>query len=715
MQKALVIVDTRSAFNRLSSPHFDVFQDIHLIRNLLSISDLDQWVGLVNNDLVLTDTARQSLQPLVESCLQYKTIVLALTPGTGAEIAGGFISLAIGAKGISLLSTGKLPLQVNLVRNFRTLEPVKTGPLCAAFARFCVDRIFQKNCNYTPPAGSENITALPQALLLHYAGIRETEIECQKPAKMYEVNLSVKNGKANLIFKVEQIGREELSVHNVHYAKALISRVKDGQFTVASVHTKQVKQTPPPPYSTQTLLADSEHLLYYSTAKTLRLLKKLFKGVEIGNKGTIPLISYYKGRSVYVEKDIIQNLREYIYNNYGADYLPARPVSHKRMFPHEEAIRPLDLKLEPRKVKKYLSPGKYRLYSLIWQRFVASQMQKSVVAETHIALRDDKEDALQATGVFNRQIFRGYRQVNDHEEQTVTENRIPDTWRAGTPVNIDAFDIVTIQSEMPERYKISELLDRWLEDGNGKVDDFFTHTGILFAKHLLVQKKTEIYPSNTGFDTINQFLLRYPGLVNPGTLIRQEKMYEFVASGKQTIDLVITESEKIFSRTGAVGTDTICPECGGRLINGQDGTIVCEHYPNTCVYHKERDAEHKQPKVCEVCGSSLTLREGRFGKFWACTRYPKCTFTSAYTLDIYCPAEGCDGKIVERKSAKGQLFYGCSRYPDCHFSSSRKPVNMICSHCGHHYLLEQTIAEGHRAYQCPECNHLFNEQFAAIS
>ncbi len=723
MQKTLVVVDSKNRYDLLTINGFTVFQDYKFLKKINRNEFIQQNVDFSNSSVRLLESALDIFNPLFDFAQAFHTIVLVVDPGNDSDFLAGLLALLFDG-------TYKKIVRVKMYQNtalflnneLKKIKAVTPDLFYAECADYWANRLLHNEfLKIKAVKGIKELTHIKQALLLRFLYEKETEVESEKVHRHYQISVRFKvRGKKNLDFQIVKIGKEEQDVRNVQLAKAMVSQVKNGEFKIRNIQTRQNQTPPPKPYTTQTLLADAQEFFKHSVAHSVKILDKLYKGVRMGGDEPISLITYYLSVSDFVKPESIAELREYIYNNYGTDYLPQSAYKQNRHHPEGEAIRPLDLRMTPRKLKKHLTEQQYDIYSMIWHRYIASQMSKSVSEITTISVSDDKEDPCICEYEYETDLFRGFRQVLPEKSNVREVVKIPDTWNTGKELEVVDFDIQTHQSEISNRYSEPEMLHLWLASGTGSIYEYLYHSGMLFAIQMLERKRSGLYPSAKGFYAINALLLKYSGYINTGIVLQLDNSIRTVASGKQTIEVFINSYSKLFEHGGSVqapvtiGADgkSACPLCGGKLLHGDDNKIICEHYPASCVYiYKADNKEEKE--ICEICGAPLTVREGQYGRFLACTRYPKCDFTKAYTLNISCPVDGCDGKVVERQS-KGRLFYGCSRYPDCSFAAWKKPVNMLCRNCGNRYLVEHDLTEDHKGYQCPKCNHLYDDQFISV-
>lgn len=564
---------------------------------------------------------------------------------------------------------------------------------------------------------------------------REQEVESYTPSKTTLVKVRFKNEKVKAFdAKLVRLKDKKPEIKDSNFLEALIIDLKEQTFKVEESSRHNERIAPPPPFTTHTLIREANLRLGFSAAETLRLARQLYEGISLERKGLTGLISFYKTASTWVSPGIVTETRELVMNHYGVDYLPSVAREFSEKDGSGEAIRPTLPKLVPRSVKKYLSPDQYNLYSLIWSRFVASQMKDKEVERSSVKIvaGDDQRYRFEATS--STVAFRGYTQVFDdwpekQPEQKSLHQNIPPK---GMTLQLVDMDTQQIESVPRQRFSESTLLDYFFSNGIDVHDVFESALAALEKKRLVVREGDEIIPTKTGRSLYQRLMQTAPDIISIGFAKRIDReLAEIERRGKEPISVLNAFYKPLISMTNrdAAGQESAgpshgllasekCPLCGSSVIVKHGRVhqfITCVNYPHGCGFARISESEHRQDMHdrCEVCQRDMVVRQGPFGRFLACSGYPDCTFTRPYPTSTLCPQEGCAGRVVERRTKQGKVFFGCSRYPECDFSSWQMPVNIACPKCENLYLLVISDNSPGDYYRCPNCNTQFNLDLSA--
>ncbi len=493
-------------------------------------------------------------------------------------------------------------------------------------------------------------------------------------------------------------------------------RIKDDCFGKKFVCTEIKKgnrtKSPAPPFITSTLQQEASKKLNFQSQRTMRVAQELYEGVNLGheNGGVQGLITYMRTDSLRVAAEAQSAALEYISENYGKDYCPEKPRVYRTKANAQdahEAIRPSKVALDPEKIKKMLTPDQYKLYKLIWRRFLASQMSSAVLSTVNAEFACESH-IFKSSGYTVK--FRGYMAL--YEEMSDT----PDTEREVVlpPVEKDAElnarDIIPEQhfTEPPPRYTEASLIKFLEEKGIGRPSTYTPIITIIISRGYVKRDGKSLRPTDLGEIITRLMNKSFPDIVDYKFTASMENQLDEIENGNATmLDMLskfyegfsreLEEAEKTVSKetyeAPAEETDIICEKCGSRMIvkNGRYGRFAaCPNYPeckNTKQLNKSGTVEaEKEPEIapfkCEFCGSDVVVRQGRYGAFYACSRYPECKFTKqkVKSLGVSCPKCGRD--IVTKYGRNKTVFYSCSGYPECDFSSWDLPTNEKCPQCG---------------------------------
>lgn len=543
---------------------------------------------------------------------------------------------------------------------------------------------------------------------------REDEIRAFLPREYWTVDAVLTSDGRD--FTAHYYGEAGSKDKNELSAESEAVRIKEDCFGKKFVCTEIKKgnrtKSPAPPFITSTLQQEASKKLNFQSQRTMRVAQELYEGVNLGheNGGVQGLITYMRTDSLRVAAEAQSAALEYISDNYGKDYCPEKPRVYRTKANAQdahEAIRPSKVALDPEKIKKMLTPDQYKLYKLIWRRFLASQMSSAVLSTVNAEFACESH-IFKSSGYTVK--FRGYMAL--YEEMSDT----PDTEREVVlpPVEKDAElnarDIIPEQhfTEPPPRYTEASLIKFLEEKGIGRPSTYTPIITIIISRGYVKRDGKSLRPTDLGEIITRLMNKSFPDIVDYKFTASMENQLDEIENGNATmLDMLskfyegfsreLEEAEKTVSKetyeAPVEETDIICEKCGSRMIvkNGRYGRFAaCPNYPeckNTKQLNKSGTVEaEKEPEIapfkCEFCGSDVVVRQGRYGAFYACSRYPECKFTKqkVKSLGVSCPKCGRD--IVTKYGRNKTVFYSCSGYPECDFSSWDLPTNEKCPQCG---------------------------------
>ncbi|MEJ2246993.1 MAG: type I DNA topoisomerase [Acidobacteriota bacterium] len=534
--------------------------------------------------------------------------------------------------------------------------------------------------------------------------------------------------------KARQINGKKWDISDADTTNAIVENLKQTPFVVQKVHRREKKKYPVPPFITSKLQQDAARRLNFSVKRTMILAQRLYEGIEIGQEGSIGLITYMRTDSSRVSESALKEVRDLIGREYGKDYLPNHPIYYKAKNTAQEAheaIRPTSVERTPDSLKNDLEPDLWRLYSLIWNRFVASQMQPAIFDQTDVAITAGNVE-FKAIGSIEK--FKGFLAVykeSKPDERSENKNGVEQTvlpeLKEGERLKL--LELVPAQhfTQPPPRYNEASLVKALEAKGIGRpstrmevsldriesgrelwknaMRDFYDR----FSKKLIVAKtkmrnvKTESIETDEVCDKCGNKMV-----------IKWGKFGRFMACStypecRNTREIVkggTTEEQE----TSQI-EDIECEKCGRPMIRkrGRFGEfLACSGYPecrNTKKIVKSSQESEVKPDIpldeeCPNCGKKLAVKHGRFGEFTACSNYPDCKYIKLKSTGVPCPEENCNGEIVERKSRRGKVFYGCSNYPDCDFVLWNKPLPESCPLCDARYTVVKTTKRSGTVRYC---------------
>ena len=549
---------------------------------------------------------------------------------------------------------------------------------------------------------------------------REREIKVFKPEEYWSINAIFEKNIEAVIYEYNGDRIDKLTIKNEKMAMEITNSAKQENFTVQSLEKRERKTKTPPPFMTSTLQQSASTQLGFSPKKSMMIAQKLYEGVKT-NKGNMGVITYMRTDSLNIAKEALDSAREYINENFGENYLPskAKIYSNKSKGAQEahEAIRPTMIEFSPEIAKDYLTTDELKLYRLIYNRFLASQMSDAKL-ELQTLLFKGEKSIFKASG--RKLIFDGFYRVIGYEQR---DKLLPELKKA-QQVNLDKIVPKQHFTEPPARYNEASLIKKLESLGIGRPSTYAPTINTLQDREYIELKDKRIYPTEIAFTVIDMLEEYFSEIVDSSFTSNMEANLDEIYSGKLDWQKVLSDFYEPFikkitdgkanikSKKIAVPTGEICPQCGGDLLRrkGRYGEfIACSNFPK-CKYTTDLEGNlppqpEKTDIKCEKCGEFMVIKESKRGKFLACSSYPKCRNTKPLVppreLSIPCPR--CGGKILEKEGKRGK-FYGCANYPACRFISNGEPQEWSCPECGG-MVVHKVLKKG-EFYECIEksCN-----------
>ena len=519
-----------------------------------------------------------------------------------------------------------------------------------------------------------------QSVALRIIGDREDEINAFIPKEYWtlEADLKIPGEKKPLVAKFHGKGSEKMAVETKEQLDEILKGLENETFTVSEVKKGERSKKAPLPFTTSTLQQEASKVLNFSTQKTMRLAQQLYEGVEVKGKGTIALISYLRTDSTRISEEADAAARSFIQEQYGTKYTASGDTTENKNSKAQdahEAIRPTDVTNTPVMVKESLPRDLFRLYQLIWKRFVASRMQPAVY-ET-ISARINAGEYL-FTAASSRLAFDGFMSVyTDPDEEKKEKNAAVRSLEAGTELALEKMDPQQHFTQPPAHYTEASLVKTLEELGIGRPSTYAPIVATLMDRKYVTKDKKSLMPTELGFIVIDMMQQYFKEIVDTG----------FTAQMEENLDDIEAKG---------VRWKSVIEDFYGGFKKELD---VAEKEIQKVEFEEELTGE-----TCEKCGRPMAIKHGRFGAFAACTGYPECKNTKpiVQSVDVKCPQCGKD--IVMRRSKRGRVFYGCSGYPACTQSYWNKPVNKKCPKCGS-LLVEKKTKEHKYACSNSECDY----------
>ncbi len=548
---------------------------------------------------------------------------------------------------------------------------------------------------------------------------KEREIKAFKPLTYFTLDAYFESHlEAQLIsYKGNKLKAQELI--DEKKAQEIKNELEKESYAISSIVKKSKKSPTPPPFMTSTLQQSASSLLGFSPTKTMSIAQKLYEGVATP-QGVMGVITYMRTDSLNIAKEALEEARNKILKDYGKDYLPpkAKVYSSKNKNAQEahEAIRPTSIILEPNALKDYLKPEELKLYTLIYKRFLASQMQDALFESQSVVVACEKGE-FKASG--RKLLFDGYYKILGNDDK----DKLLPNLKENDPIKLEKLESNAHVTEPPARYSEASLIKVLESLGIGRPSTYAPTISLLQNRDYIKVEKKQISALESAFKVIEILEKHFEEIVDSKFSASLEEELDNIAQNKADYQQVLKDfyypfmdkieagkkniiSQKVHEKTGQS-----CPKCGGELVkkNSRYGEfIACNNYPK-CKYVKQTENANDgaNQELCEKCGGEMVQKFSRNGAFLACNNYPECKNTKSLKNTpnakeviegVKCPE--CGGDIALKRSRKGS-FYGCNNYPKCHFLSNHKPINKRCEKC--HYLMSERIYRKKKVHECIKC------------
>jgi DNA topoisomerase-1 len=534
---------------------------------------------------------------------------------------------------------------------------------------------------------------------------------------------------------------EKLTIADEAAANKVLADLHQAEFRVGAVVNKTVRRNPLPPFITSKLQQDAIRKLKFSAKKTMLIAQQLYEGIDLGPGEPVGLITYMRTDSTRIAAEAAHEALELIRRNYGADYVLDQPrffKNKKKVQDAHEAIRPTSVYHAPDKVAGFLNKDQLALYTLIWQRFVASQMQPALIDQVSVAI-NAAGYTFNASGSTVK--FPGFMAVYQTVEQEAESSRKQQPLPALTEGAVLEMQTLTPKqhfTQPPPRFSEASLVKELEENGIGRPSTYATILSTIREKGYVELIKGYFHPSELGFIVNDLLVSSFPDIFGVEFTARLEDNLDRVeTSDIDAIQVLSTfygpfreklekADEQMLSVKGVgIPTGLTCPQCGSNELHikmGKNGHfLACSGYPE-CSYSRDYQRDEKgrilpveinheaaTDRTCPKCQKPMVAKRGKYGEFLACSGYPDCNHTESINggtngkaIGVACPEAGCDGNIVEKRSKRGKVFYGCSRYPECKFATWDMPVAKPCPVCNKPYLVEKNTKREGRFLACAD-------------
>lgn len=665
---------------------------------------------------------KELVKQIIELSKKASTTYIATDEDREGEAIGYHVACLIGGKLESYPRIVFHEITQNAILNaLKTPRKIDMSKVNAQQARRFLDRIvgFKLSSLIASKITKGLSAGRVQSAALKLVIDKEREIKAFKPLTYFTLDAYFESHlEAQLIsYKGNKLKAQELI--DEKKAQEIKNELEKESYTISSIVKKSKKSPTPPPFMTSTLQQSASSLLGFSPTKTMSIAQKLYEGVATP-QGVMGVITYMRTDSLNIAKEALEEARNKILKDYGKDYLPpkAKVYSSKNKNAQEahEAIRPTSIILEPNALKDYLKPEELRLYTLIYKRFLASQMQDALFESQSVVVACEKGE-FKASG--RKLLFDGYYKILGSDDK----DKLLPNLKENDPIKLEKLESNAHVTEPPARYSEASLIKVLESLGIGRPSTYAPTISLLQNRDYIKVEKKQISALESAFKVIEILEKHFEEIVDSKFSASLEEELDNIAQNKADYQQVLKDfyypfmdkieagkkniiSQKVHEKTGQS-----CPKCGGELVkkNSRYGEfIACNNYPK-CKYVKQTETANDEAKqeLCEKCGGEMVQKFSRNGAFLACNNYPECKNTKSLkntpnakeTIEgVKCPE--CGGDIALKRSRKGS-FYGCNNYPKCNFLSNHKPINKRCEKC--HYLMSERMYRKKKAHECIKC------------
>jgi len=495
-----------------------------------------------------------------------------------------------------------------------------------------------------------------QSVALRIICDREDEINAfvSKEYWTIDANFKIPNSKSELEAKFYGTKNEKMVIESKEELDKIIKSLKGKKFVVSDIKKGERTKKPPVPFTTSTLQQEASKLLNFSTQKTMRIAQQLYEGVDVKGKGTVGLISYLRTDSTRISEEADLSAKQYILDNYGSEYKcddEVKKESKKKIQDAHEAIRPTNVEFSPAMIKESLSREQFRLYQLIWKRFVASRM-KPAVFET-ISIKIDVGD-YRFTSSASKIKFDGYKAVYNMDDDKSQKKKLTKNIEKGDNLELASHEEVQHFTQPPAHFTEASLVKTLEELGIGRPSTYAPTITTILARRYVIKENKNLYVTELGEAVNNIMKEAFSSIVDVNFTANFEMLLDSVEEGE---------------------------------INWK--TVVSNFYPDleeaikyaTEKLEKIHIEDEVSDEICEECGRNMVVKYGPHGKFLACPGFPECRNTKSYLEKIGVKCPKCDGEVVIRKTKKGRKYFGCEKNPDCDFMTWQKPSGKLCPKC----------------------------------
>jgi DNA topoisomerase-1 len=684
MTKYLVIVESPTKEKTLNK----ILGKDYIIKSskghLIDLPKTKLGIDVENNfqpEYVVIPRQRRVLKELEKSTKGKEKVFLATDPDREGEAIAWHIAQKLKIKeGKNRVSFNEITEKA-VSQAFKNPREINLNMVNSQKARRLLDRLvgYKISPLLWKKIGKKLSAGRVQSIALRLICEREEEIVKFKIEEFWSINALFKKITAEKAepFKAKlfSINSKKATINTKNEAAKICEEVKNQDIYIKNINKKKESKSPPPPFTTSTLQQEGYNKFDFPIKKAMFIAQQLYEGITLGNKGNIGLITYMRTDSIRVSGEAKTEARKYIEEHYGKDFAKSSQnlrkgknnIKNVKIQDAHESIRPTYVFNHPGSVKKYLTNDQYKLYNLIWQRFIASRMKAAYLEKITIDIETGRY-IFRTSG--SKILFKGYMILYGQNNQDL--DKIP-ALKEEDKLKLLKIGANQSFTKPPPRYSEATLVKRLEKEGIGRPSTYVPTISTLQYRTYVEKINKNFIPTELGI-TVNSFLIQYfSDIVNIAFTVKMEKQLDEVESNKKNWENVLDAFYKAFSSD---------------LEKGNKAPKI-------------KIPEIESDEICDKCGRKMLIKNGRFGKFLACSGFPICKNTKPFLdkIGVSCPEEECSGEIIRKKTKKGRTFYGCSNYPKCSFLTWNKPINKKCSKCNHILVLSKNKKSGFY-YKC---------------
>lgn len=649
---ALVIVESPAKCKTINKFLGSGYEVAASMGHVIDLPKSKMGIDIENNfepKYIVTKDRKKTLSELKKKAKSKKEIYLACDPDREGEAISWHLKNELGAgKKIARVVFNEITKEA-VQEAFKHPMDIDMNLVGAQQARRVVDRLVGYSLSplLWQKVGRGLSAGRVQSVALRLIVDREREIRAFVPEEYWSVEAHLRKKKSKdepFLAKLEKVKDKKLEIKDTKLAHDTVEKIKKSPFVVREIKSQKRKRNPYPPFTTSKLQQAAYNLFRFQASKTMRLAQMLYEGVDIGEEGSVGLITYMRTDAVRISEQALAEVRQFIKTEYGKDYLPEKPhyyKAKKQAQEAHEAIRPTSVKRRPKDMEPYLTPELMKLYTLIWNQTVASQMTSAVIHQESVDIAAG-DYGFKATG--SRIEFPGFLVLQGKEEEE--ESNLPPL-KEGEELDLDKLEPLQHFTKPPARYTDATIVKALEERGIGRPSTYAPTIATITSRDYVRRESGSLLPTELGM-LVTDLLVKHFG-----------KLLDFEFTAKMEEELDEVEEGKV-EWVGVV-----------RNFYGQFNQEMDQARSEMQTVRREAEATNE---ICEKCGKPMVIKWGRRGRFMSCSGWPECKNAKSISTDVACP-QCQQGKLVQRraKSGKGRSFFGCTRYPECTFITNRLP------------------------------------------